>query len=199
MQTWLSGLYDCSELGDRLYSSAMKLTVIKLTSFGLLGLLLLLAVSACAQTGPNKPAQPASAEDEAAVRAIVLHWQQSWEHFDASILQGDYADDADWLNAFGVRIKGGAKIVEFVSRVVKRPGVQGRQTTWDEPVIRFIRPDVAVAYRDFRTVGHKTLDGKEMPQRNTHSTWILTKDSGKWLIASQVISDDNAAATPTAK
>ena len=199
MRTWFSALCNCSELGDRLYSSAMKLTVIKLTSFGLLGLLLLLAVSACAQTGPNKPAQPASTEDEAAVRAIVLHWQQSWEHFDASILQGDYADDADWLNAFGVRIKGGAKIVEFVSRVVKRPGVQGRQTTWDEPVIRFIRPDVAVAYRDFRTVGHKTLDGKEMPQRNTHSTWILTKDSGKWLIASQVISDDNAAATPIAK
>ena len=178
-------------LGDRLYSTAMKATI--------LGILSLLAISACAQTGPNKPAQLTSAEDETAVRAIVLHWQQSWEKFDASVLQGDYADDADWLNAFGVRIKGGAKIVEFVSKVVKRPGVQDRKTTWDEPVIRFIRQDVAVAYRDFRTVGHKTLDGKEMPQRNTHSTWILTKDNGKWLIASQVISDDNAAATPTTK
>ncbi|HKV93355.1 MAG TPA: SgcJ/EcaC family oxidoreductase [Candidatus Angelobacter sp.] len=174
----------------------MKLTIVKLTT---LGLLPLLAISVCAQTGANKPAQPASAEDEAAVRAIVLHWQQSWEKFDASVLQGDYADDADWLNAFGVRIKGGAKIVEFVSRVVKRPTVQGRQTTWDEPVVRFLRPDVAVAYRNYRTVGHKTLDGKEMPQRNTHATWILTKDSGKWQIASQVISDDNAAAVSPPK
>ena len=161
-----------------------------------MGLVSLLAISACAQTGPHKPVPLASAEDETAVRTIVLHWQQSWEHFDASVLQGDYADDADWLNAFGVRIKGGAKIVEFVSRVVKRPNVQGRQTTWDEPVIRFIRPDVAVAYRDFRTIGHKTLDGKEMPQRNTHSTWILTKDENRWRIASQVISDDNAAPSP---
>lgn len=191
-------------LGDRLYSTAMKLTVIKLTIIkltilGLLGSLSLLAVSAYAQTGPNKPTQLASGEDEAAVRTIVLHWQQSWEHFDASVLQGDYADDADWLNAFGVRIKGGAKIVEFVSRVVKRPTVQGRQTTWDEPVVRFIRPDVALASRDYRTVGHKTLDGKEMPQRNTHSTWLLTKDAGKWRIASQVISDDNAAAASPPK
>lgn len=186
-------------LGDRLYSTAMKLTAIKLTILGLLGSLSLLAVSAYAQTGPNKPTQLASGEDEAAVRTIVLHWQQSWEHFDASVLQGDYADDADWLNAFGVRIKGGAKIVEFVSRVVKRPTVQGRQTTWDEPVVRFIRPDVALASRDYRTVGHKTLDGKEMPQRNTHSTWLLTKDAGKWRIASQVISDDNAAAASPPK
>ena len=169
----------------------MKLTIMALLS--------LVAVSACAQTGPRKPAQLASAEDEAAIRTIINHWQQSWENFDASVLQGDYADDADWLNAFGVRIKGGAKIVEFVSKVVKRPNVQGRQTTWDEPVIRFIRPDVAVAYRDYKTVGHRTLDGKEMPQRNTHSAWFLTKDESRWRIASQVISDDNAGATSATK
>ncbi len=161
----------------------------------ILGLVALVSV-ASVQAGPSKLG---SAEDEAAVRAIVLHWQQSWEKFDAAILQGDYADDADWLNAFGVRLKGGARIVEFVSTVVKRANVQGRQTTWDEPVIRFVRPDVAVVYRDYKTVGHKTPDGKEMPQRNTHSTWILTKDSEKWHIASQVISDDNAAAASTPK
>ena len=152
-----------------------------------------------AQPGPQNARQSASADDEAAVRAIVLHWQQSWEKFDASVLQGDYADDADWLNAFGVRIKGGGKIVEFVSRVVKRPNVQGRQTTWEEPVIRLARPDVAVAYRDYKTTGHKTFDGKEMPLRTTHSTWFLIKESGKWRITSQVICDDNAAAAPAPK
>jgi len=68
---------------------------------GLLGLVTL----AHAQSGPPN-AKAASAEEEAAVRAVVLHWQQSWDNFDPSVLQGDYADDADWLNAFGVRIKG---------------------------------------------------------------------------------------------
>ncbi|HEY2360771.1 MAG TPA: hypothetical protein VGK36_06635 [Candidatus Angelobacter sp.] len=92
-----------------------------------------------AQAGPSAPKQAATvqagtAEDEATVRAIVNHWQQSWENFDASVLAGDYADDADWLNAFGVRIKGGDKIVEFVSKVVKRPTVQGRHTTWGRPL-----------------------------------------------------------------
>jgi len=166
----------------------------RLAFFGLLA-----AVLGYAEAGSQKRNQLATAADESAVRAIVNHWQQSWDNFDASVLRGDYADDADWLNAFGIRIKGGAKIVDFVSTVVKRPTVQGRHTTWDEPVVRFLRSDVALAYRDYRTVGHKTPDGKEMPQRNTHATWILTKDEGKWRIASHVISDDNAGAAAPPK
>lgn len=177
------------------------LTVLGLT---VVGLTAAVAGFASAQAGTPAPKQAATvqvgtAEDEAAVRAIVNHWQQSWENFDASILAGDYADDADWHNAFGVQLKGGAKIVDFVSSVVKRATVQGRHTTWGEPSVRFLRPDVALAYCDYTTVGHKTLNGQEMPQRNTHSTWILTKDGGKWRIASQVICDDNAAAVPNAK
>jgi uncharacterized protein (TIGR02246 family) len=133
-------------------------------------------------------------EDEASIRAVVDHWKQTWEKFDASPLADDYAEDADWLNAFGLKLQGGPKIVEFMKGMVKRPNVQGRQTTWDEPRIRFVRSDVAIAYRDYRTVGHKALDGKEMPQRNTHGTWVLTKNAGRWRIASQVIYDDNSGA-----
>jgi hypothetical protein len=38
-----------------------------------------------------------------------------------------------------------------------------------------------------------------MPERKTHATWFLTKESGKWRIASHVICDDNAATVPAAK
>ena len=183
-----------------IYSTAMKI-ILAVVGLGWgLGLFAAVAGLATAQTGSSTAKQATvqvgTAEDEAAIRTIVKHWQQSWESFDASVLAEDFTEDADWQNAFGVRIKGGAKIVEFVSKVVKRPGVQGRQTTWSEPTVRFVRPDVALAYRDYSTVGHKTLNGQEMPQRNTHSTWVLTKDGGKWRIASQVISDDNGAGAP---
>lgn len=169
-----------------------------------LGLVIAVSGFALAQAGSAIPKQAAaiqagSAEDEAAIRAIVNHWQQSWENFDASVLAGDYAEDADWQNAFGVRLKGSAQIVDFVSKVVKRPNVQGRQTTWGDSTVRFVRPDVALAYRDYSTVGHKAPSGQEMPERKTHATWFLTKDAGKWRIASHVICDDNAAATPMTK
>lgn len=132
-----------------------------------------------------------SAEDESAIRAIVDHWKENWEKFDATVLQGDYAEDADWLNAFGVRQKGSANILAFVAVVVKRPQNQGRHTVWAPAQIRFVRPDVAIAYRDYQTGGNKARDGRELPERHTHSTWILAKDDGKWHIISQVISDDN--------
>ena len=106
-------------------------------------------------------------------------------------MKGDYAEDADWQNAFGVRYKGRANILAFIAAVVKRPQNQERHTTWGAPQIRFVRPDVAIAYRDYQTGGNKAQDGSDLPERHTHSTWILSKDGGKWLIVSQVISDDN--------
>jgi uncharacterized protein (TIGR02246 family) len=169
-----------------------------------LGFVVAVSGFALAQAGPATPKQAATiqvgtADDEAAIRAIVNHWQQTWENHDASVLAGDYAEDADWQNAFGVRLKGAATIMDFVSKVVKRPTVQARQTTWGESTVRFLRSDVALAYRDYWTIGHKTPNGQEMPERKTHSTWFLTKDAGKWRIASHVICDDNAAAVPTMK
>src|SRR5579884_545393 len=132
----------------------------------------------------------ASAQDEAAVKAVVDHWRQAWEHFDASVLRGDYAGDADWLNAFGVRKKGGPEIVAFVSQVVQRPNLHDRRTTWGEVHVRFVRPDVAVAYRDYQTAGHKLPDGRELPERRTHANWVLTKDGATWHITLHIISDE---------
>lgn len=153
-------------------------------------LTLLVVSSALGQTSTSKAKPGGSTEDEAAIRRIVSHWQQAWDKFDSSVLEGDYADDADWINAFGVKNTGSAKIVANLSRTFKSPAVQGRRTTWAEPRVRFVRPDVALAYRDYKTVGQKDSDGREMPQRNTHSTWLLSKENGTWLIISQVISDD---------
>jgi uncharacterized protein (TIGR02246 family) len=103
---------------------------------------------------------------------------------------GDYADDADWMNAYGSKQRGAANIVAGMARLFTTSDVKERRTTWHEPRIRFIRADVAIVYADYETVGQKTRDGKEVPQRNTHSTWIMAKEKGKWEIASQVIMDN---------
>lgn len=161
---------------------------------GILAVLALVLAHAGLVSGqalPQKAKQIGSAEDDAAIRDIVSHWQRNWDKFDASVLKEDYAQDADWQNAFGVRKKGSAEILAFVGGVVKRPQNQDRHTTWGTPQVRFVRPDIAIAYRDYQTGGNKAPDGSDLPERHTHSTWILAKDGGKWRIVSQVISDDN--------
>jgi uncharacterized protein (TIGR02246 family) len=140
-------------------------------------------------------AQVGTSDDVSAIVRIVNHWQQTWDSFDGSVLAGDYDADADWLNAFGTRLKGAPAIEAFMRQVVQRPNVKTRRTTWQDPTIRFVRSDVAIASRDYATVGHRTPDGREMPERKTHSTWVLAKDGGgKWRIVSQVISDNNGGA-----
>src|SRR5690349_8948882 len=94
--------------------------------------------------GPALP-PPQADDDAAAIRTVVNHWREMWDHFDAAPLGDDYTEDADFLNAFGTRRKGRAEILAFAAQVVKRPNVQDRQTTWAEPSIRFVRPDVAIA------------------------------------------------------
>ena len=140
-----------------------------------------------------------SNEDAAAIKQVIMHWQEGWDQLNSKPLIGDYADDADWMNAFGRKQKGAADIVTSMESLFRSPAVKARRTTFGEPRIKFLRPDVALAYRDYQSVGTKLPDGKDMPRRNTHSTWILTKESGKWLIASQVISDDKEAAPPPPK
>jgi hypothetical protein len=71
---------------------------------------------------------PTQQADEAAIRVIVSHWQQAWDNFNASVLDGDYAEDADWMNAFGAKEKGATKIMLYMVEVVKRPSVAGRHT-----------------------------------------------------------------------
>jgi len=138
----------------------------------------------------NRPSAASAVPDESAVLALVDHWREAWDNFDASVLANDYADDAEWQNAFGVRQKGRDNILAFVSQVLKRPQVHTRHTDWGLPRARFLRPDVAVATRDYVTTGQKSVAGDDMGERHTHAVWILTKESGTWLIASHVIYDD---------
>ena len=146
----------------------------------------------------EKPAAIGNAQDEAAIRSVIDHWRLAWDKFDASFLQGDYADDADWMNAYGSKNKGGPQIVASMAQLFKQPRIQSRRTTWSEPRIRFVRSDVALAYRDYKTVGQKEPDGRESGDRNSHSMWVLVKQDGKWRIASQIISDDKERPGPGA-
>jgi len=144
--------------------------------------------------GAAAPALPQGTEaDGAAIRTIVNHWREMWDHFDASPLRDDYAQDADFLNAFGTRLKGQAEILTFAARVVQRPNVRDRHTTWSEPSVRFVGPDVAIASRDYTTTGHRTASGEAMAPRKTHALWVLRKDAGRWRIVSQMIADENNA------
>jgi hypothetical protein len=66
-----------------------------------------------------------------------------------------------------------------------------RETSPSRISIRYVRPDVAVVWSYYETVGQSSLSGKnKYPPRKTHSLRVLTKEKGRWWIVSQLIMDE---------
>jgi uncharacterized protein (TIGR02246 family) len=149
---------------------------------------------ALGQTSNQGARSDGRAEDEAAIRRILANWDRGWDGFDARLAAMDYADDADWLNAFGRKKKGRAELQQFLAELFVRPDMKAARFTTTSVSIRFIRPDVAVAYTDFVGVGQKTLSGKEMGKRVGHQIRVLSKEGGKWVIVSHQIMDERERA-----
>lgn len=131
-----------------------------------------------------------SANDEEAIKQAVANWDTGWKEGQAQLVAMDYAEDADWLNAFGVQKKGRAEIQEFLAALFSRPEFQSRRDTRPAPAIRFIRPDVALVYADFHTVGQTSASGKEYALRKGHTLRVMAKEAGKWVIVSHFIMDE---------
>ena len=69
---------------------------------------------------------PAGPEDVRAITAIVERWTQAFAAGDAGLFADDYADDADYLNAFGRACRGGPAIAAFLQEVFRRGAFAGR-------------------------------------------------------------------------
>lgn len=134
--------------------------------------------------------------DEAAIREIIDHWDQGWAKFDPTLASQDYADDADWTNAFGISRKGRPEIFQFLEKIYKSPQMTPRRSTPSQSTIRFPRSDIAVAASYRETVGQKTASGDVYPTRKTRDLRILARlpstkaDGGRWVIVSHLIADE---------
>jgi uncharacterized protein (TIGR02246 family) len=137
-----------------------------------------------------EPAGAAAVEDVRAITALVERWAGAFRAGDAGPLADDYADDAEWINAFGIARRGGPAIAAFLQELIGRATWAAATFTWSTPEVRFLRPDVAVAH-DFVVIrGQRTPGGAEYPERRTHGQRVLTKDGGRWRVRAHLISDE---------
>jgi len=67
-----------------------------------------------------EPAGAEAVEDVRAITAIVERWTRAFPAGDAGPLADEYADDAEWINAFGVARRGGAAIAAFLQELFGR-------------------------------------------------------------------------------
>jgi uncharacterized protein (TIGR02246 family) len=110
-------------------------------------------------------------EDEELIRQVVRRWEEAWNRHDMAAMATLVADDADFVNVWGMHWRGRARIEQ---EHAERHRAQFKDSVWitREARVQFLRPDVALVH----------LAWAMQPPREGLFTWILLKEQGRWLI-----------------
>ncbi|PXY21024.1 SgcJ/EcaC family oxidoreductase [Prauserella muralis] len=120
--------------------------------------------------------------DIAAIRQIVADTETAFNTNDPDLLSAHFARDANVVNAAGVRLSGRSEIDE-----ANRQGLAGflrdQYARYDVADIVFLRPDVALAYKEARAT---TADGELIDLDHTMiALYVLVRQQGRWWIAAR--------------
>lgn len=146
----------------------------------LLSLLLILSAGVCTAQ---------SANDETEILRTFESWNQGWVNRDADLATQDYADNADWTNAFGDRFQGKKALREGLEFIFSLDFVMTGDSAGNEYAdITFLSPNVALVRSKLVRSGQQMSDGEEMPDRHINHLRVLQKNDGRWLIVSHLVS-----------
>ncbi len=127
------------------------------------------------------------------VRAAFERYDKAWRTFDAKGVVDAYADDFEWTNEVGLRFADKVTLRVFLARLFSDPAF--RMAKPGPLVIRSIRllgPGVAVVESREETDGQKdAATGKIVPVLHTNELTVLQRRGGRWLIVSDLTSDES--------
>lgn len=130
------------------------------------------------------------ATDSTAIVQLVRHHVDAMRQRQAELQRAIYAHDAVWNNAFGRRRTGVDSIVAFLNDLYADPGYEeSRLVNETLPDVFFVRPDVAVVHEYHEREGQRLADGRVL-NRRVHTTFVVSREAGRWLVRYQQISDE---------
>jgi uncharacterized protein (TIGR02246 family) len=140
-------------------------------------LLILAAITSAAVAGPVA----AQSADQAEIRSVAMRQADTWNRHDAKAYAALFTEDCDVVNVVGWWWRGRAELERKLTQAFLFVFRDSRLTI-TEVNTRFIRPDVAVAHARWTMIGARTPGGIQQPREGIQ-TLVLTKQSGRWLIA----------------
>lgn len=145
--------------------------------------------------------------DERSIRGIVAACESAWNASDAAAFTAAMADDVEFINVLGERHQG-RETVQRGHRHIFDTIYKGSRVRYTVETIRFVRPDVALAFLDARLISklppgavasatRQTQIGEEMHESRARPTMVLAKDDGRWRIVA--FHNTSVAPAPTAR
>lgn len=138
----------------------------------------------------------ASPADSIAIMEALEHWERAWESHDPALASIDYATDADWTNAFGMRRIGRASIQALLTEVFALPFVMAGHTRYEYHDLRFLGPQTAILRSRALREGQQLPDGTVEETRRTNHLRVFSKRGGRWIIVSHLIGDERTPGQP---
>ncbi len=136
------------------------------------------------------------AVDSAAIMSAVENWERAWQVLDPELAVRDYAVDADWTNAFGMRRHGRDSIQTLVAEVFELPFVVAGETTYEYHDLQFLTSSIALLRSRAIRVGQQLPSGEVEEPRRTNHLRVFVKRDGQWLIRSHLIGDERTPGRP---
>jgi uncharacterized protein (TIGR02246 family) len=120
--------------------------------------------------------------EEGAVRRMATRFAETWNAHDIEALAELFAEDADFVNVAGTRLKGRAQIR---TEHAQRHEMQFKDSTLTirGVAVRFPRSDVAIAHVEWAMKGDRDSDGTSRPPREGVMSWTVVKEGAAWRIA----------------
>ena len=129
-------------------------------------------------TAAAQQKQVVRAEDETAIKKIVVTLENGWNAGNGKAFAAPFAEDADYVIVNGIRIKGRTAIAEGHQGIFDTIYENSRLALAVES-LRFLREDVAVVH----VRSNLKLKDEAMREGHARSTWVMTRDKGAWSIA----------------
>lgn len=128
-------------------------------------------------------------EDHDAVLTTLDSWNAGWSSRDAELAVADYAEDADWTNAFGDRFQGRDELREGLDFIFSLDFVMAGDSLGNEfKDVEFLSDDVALIRSQLARTGQMTGTGDVMNDRTINHLRVLQRRDGRWVIVSHLIS-----------
>ena len=127
--------------------------------------------------------------DSLAILGVIEQHEEAMRGFQADQQAKLYAADAVWINAFGTRRAGRDSILVFLRALNADSGYRASHVhRAAPPEVIFVRPDVAIVREFHQRDGQRLADGSIIDRR-IHTSYVLSKESGRWLIKYEHIAD----------
>jgi uncharacterized protein (TIGR02246 family) len=111
----------------------------------------------------------------------------------ADLLTTVYADDVDWVNAFGSVKHGRKAVIAYLHGLFADQNFNdGALMAPPQNHLRRLTDDIVTVSSHLKIAGQGLVDGGSIPVRDNHSLHVLQKQTdGQWFIVSEIYMDAN--------